>query len=191
MNGFDSVGELHFSYWCEELKKKGYIEHYEFQPEAYDLSSKVTSTYKKPMKRVEDKVLEQTILQPHIYTPDVLIIWNSKAQGVFYNTLEDCSKVEPHQMIANWQGYENRMVWASTIELKPTFDHQNMTRLASLNIKWVYEKHKHVIEMVKLPDFFKKTFTPNRYLLTDKTYVTRKLKYKPTTLNEFITSLQK
>jgi hypothetical protein len=190
MNGFDSVGELHFSYWCEQLKKAGFIEEYEFQPEAYDLSEKVITSYRKPMKRVEDKWIEQTILQPHIYTPDVLIVWNSKAKGIFYNDLESGEKILPHQLIANWQGYQNRMVYASTIELKPQFDHQNMTRLASLNIKWVYEKYKHVIEMVKLPKFFDKTFTPDRYLLTDKSYVPRKLKYRPKTLVEFLDGLQ-
>jgi hypothetical protein len=190
MKGFDSVGELHFSYWCEQLKSKGYIEHYEFQPEPYDLSDKVSHHYLKPMKRVEDKLVEQTVLQPHIYTPDVLIIWTSKAKGIFYVTLEDQEKILPHHLIANYQGYENRMVYATTIELKPSFDHQNMTRLASLNIKWVYDKHKHIVEMVKLPKFFEKSFTPDRYLLTDKSHVPRKLKYKPKTLTEFINSLQ-
>ena len=188
-NKFDSIGELHFSYWTDELIKAGYIEQVVLQPEPYELSRPVNRMYLKEMKRVDNKIIEQTVLREHIYTPDVLIVWKEKANGIFYTTMEGSDKLLPHQMIANWQGFENRMVWASTIELKPTFDHQNMTRLASLNIKWVYDKYKHVIEMVKLPDFFKKTFTPDRYLLTDKSYAPRKLKYKPKSLTQFVNSL--
>ena len=188
---FDSIGELHFSYWTDQLIQEGYIEQVVLQPESYDLSCKVIKPYVKKMKRVSDKTLFQTVYQPHIYTPDVLIIWTKKAKGIFYITIEDTCKVLPHHLFANWQGFENRDVWATTIELKPSFDHQNMTRLASLNIKWVYEKYNHIIEIVKLPAFFKKTFTPDRYLLTDKSYVPRKLKYKPKNFTRFISELQK
>jgi hypothetical protein len=190
MKGFDSIGELHFSYWTDQLIQKGYIEQVVLQPEPYDLSSKLIKPYIQKMKRVPDKTKFQAIHQPHIYTPDALIIWTEKAKGIFYVTMEDTCKVLPHHLFANWQGFENRDVWATTVELKPSFDHQNMTRLASLNIKWVYEKYKHVVEMVKLPDFFKKTFTPDRYLLTDKSYVPRKLKYQPKNLARFISELQ-
>jgi|32_taG_2_1085360.scaffolds.fasta_scaffold19540_2 hypothetical protein len=191
MKGFDSVGELHFSYWTDQLIQEGYIEQVVLQPEPYDLSMRLVKPYIKKMKRVEDKKMYQTIHQPHIYTPDVLIVWTEKARGIFFITIKDTCKVLPHHLFANWQGFENRDVWATTLELKPTFDHQNMTRLASLNIKWVYEKYNHIIEMVKVPDFFKKTFTPDRYLLTDKTYVPRKLKYEPKNLTRFISELQK
>ena len=188
---FDSIGEMHFSYWTDQLTREGYIEKVILQPEPYKLSSKVVKKHIKPMKRVADKEVYQTVLREHIYTPDVLIIWNKKAEGIFYITEDSDCKILPHHLFANYQGYRNRDVYATTIELKPSFDHQNMTRLASLNIKWVYDKYNHVIEMVKLPDFFKKTFTPDRYLLTDKTYEPRKLKYKPKTLTRFINELQK
>jgi hypothetical protein len=186
MNGFDSIGELHFSYWTDELIREGYIEQVVLQPEPYMLSNQITKMYEKEMKKTENKLIPQTVLREHIYTPDVLIIWTKKAKGVFYVTMEGTDKLLPHHLIANYQGFENRDVWATTIELKPSFDHQNMTRLASLNIKWVYEKYNHIIEMVKMPDFFKKTFTPDRYLLTDKTYESRKINFKIKSLRSFI-----
>ena len=188
---FDSIGEKHFSYWTDQLTREGYIDKVILQPEPYKLSSKVVKKFIKPMKRVADKEVYQTVLREHIYTPDALIIWNKKAEGVFYITQDSNCKILPHHLFANYQGYRNRDVYATTVELKPSFDHQNMTRLASLNIKWVYDKHGHIVEMVKLPDFFKKTFTPDRYLLTDKTYEPRKLKYKPKTFVGFISELQK
>ena len=191
MQGFDSIGELHFSYWTEELIREGYIEQVVLQPEPYILSNPVTKMYKKEMKKTESKQMFQTVLREHVYTPDVLIVWTRKAKGIFYVTMEDTDKLLPHHLIANHQGFENRDVWATTIELKPTFDHQNMTRLASLNIKWVYEKYNHVVEMVKLPDFFKKTFTPDRYLLTDKSYEPRKINYKARSLRSFIDDVSK
>ena len=187
---FDSIGELHFSYWTDQLIKEGYIEKVILQPEPYKLSSKVVRKFIKPMKRIADKEVYQTVLREHIYTADVLIIWNKKAEGIFYITEKSKFKILPHHLFANYQGYRNRNVYATTIELKPSFDHQNMTRLASLNIKWVYDKHGHIIEMVKIPAFFKKTFTPDRYLTTDRSHATRKLKYKPRRLAEHIKSIQ-
>ena len=80
---FDSIGELHFSYWTDQLIKEGYIEKVILQPEPYKLSSKVVRKFIKPMKRVADKEVCQTVLREHIYTADVLIIWNKKAEGIF------------------------------------------------------------------------------------------------------------
>jgi hypothetical protein len=80
----------------------------------------------------------------------------------------------------------------SIVETKGTFDMGNMTRLANNNIKFVYEKYQVYINMIKVPTIFDKTFTPDRYLMTDKTFQSRKIKYKNVrTLREFIESIQR
>ena len=64
-----------------------------------------------------------------------------------------------------------------------------MTRLAVNNIKDVYEKYDDYITMIKVPIIFKKTFTPERYLLTDKSFKQRKIKYATRSIKEFITQV--
>ena len=185
---YDSIGELHFSYWTDELIKAEYIKKAILQPEAYSLSERVTRSYIKQMK-TKDKVVEQTVLREHIYTPDVLNIWTDKAYGIFIPN--DTEKIMPHHLSYNIIKHENVIVAASIVELKPPFDQNNMTRLATINIKWVYDKYSVVVDMVKLPKFFEKTFTPDRFLLTDKSMKPRKIKYAPRSLTQFINSLPK
>jgi len=56
--------------------------------------------------------------------------------------------------------------------------------------------NKVFINLIKLPSIFNKTFTPDRYLMTDKTFKPRKINYGtktkpigPRTLREFINSI--
>lgn len=77
----------------------------------------------------------------------------------------------------------------SFIEVKPSFDQNNMTRLAVLNQKWVFEKFGLFINIVIPEKLFAKTFTPKRYLTCDKSSVKRKIKYKNIiSLDEFLLS---
>ena len=186
-NKFDSIGEQHFSYWTDELIKEGYIDQVILQPVPYPLSDKIERSYTKKMK-TKDKIVTQTVLREHIYTPDVLILWNVKAFGIFIPKPNE--KLMPHHLNYTLNRPEHLGLPSSIVELKPSFDSQNMTRLATINIKWVHEQYGEIVDMVKLPKFFEKTFTPDRYLLTDKSMKPRKIKYAPQPLAQFINSLQ-
>ena len=142
------------------------------------------------MKRVEDKILTQTILQPSSYTPDFIIYWEPKAIGIFVS--KESKTVG--KIITPFLCTDDELI--SIVETKGTFDMGNMTRLANNNIKFVYEKYNVYIDMIKVPAIFKKTFTPDRYYMTDKSFKTRKINYGtknkiigPRTLREFINSL--
>lgn len=182
MENFDSEEEMYFSWYLEELKKTGYIEkwaRFEDVEESYELTDGLVHKYIKRMKRVEDKMLDQTILAPSIYTPDFKIWWTHKALRVFVTDIN----IHWESKITTPFICQDRV---SVIETKGNFDHKNMTRLANNNIKFVYEKFGVYINMVKVPDIFNKTFTPNRYLLTDRTMKARKINYKNVrTLREF------
>jgi ribosomal protein S18 len=185
-NNFDSNEELYFSWYLDQLKDKGYVNHWERNEASYEMTSPIINTYIKPMKRVEDKVLEQTILNGSSYTPDFIIYWEDKAIGIFVSKLDHTKGKIETPFICQLPEL------VSVIETKGEFDMGNMTRLARNNIKFVYEKHKVFINLIKLPSIFNKTFTPDRYLMTDKTFKPRKLKYKNVrTLREFITEIQK
>ena len=185
-NNFDSSEELYFSWYLEQLKASRYINHWERIETSYLLTKGLEHEYIKPMKKVEDKALKQTILAPSSYTPDFKIYWEPKAIGIFvselYNTKE---KINTPFICQNPE-------MVSIIETKGMFDMGNMTRLANNNIKFVYETYNVYINMIKIPDIFNKTYTPDRFLMTDKTFQPRKLKYKNVrTLREFTESIQK
>jgi hypothetical protein len=187
MSIFDSNGELHFSWWTDELIKAGYIAKVILQPESYLLSDKVYRKYEKAMvKKTVEK--EEKVFREHVYTPDLLIVWTGKAFGIFIPNISE--KRQPHQLNYNIKEIDGATFITSTIELKPEFDQNNMTRLAKVNIKWVYAKYGDIIDVVKLPYYFNKTFTPDRYLLTDKSYAPRTIKFKPKTLAQFLNSVQ-
>jgi hypothetical protein len=77
----------------------------------------------------------------------------------------------------------------SYIEVKPSFDFKNMTRLVKINQKWVFEKHHIYINIVVPEHLFNRTFTPLKYFTTDKSGKPRKIKYKnKITLQEYLKS---
>ena len=173
-DSFKSKEELYFSWWLDEAEGKGYIAHWDYEVHSFDLSDKVTNTYTKQLK-TKMKIVTETILQPHIYTPDFIIEWTDKAKGVFFG-------------VEKQNGYHFKLEddYVSYVETKGSFDSNNMTRLFSLNQKWVYQKHGVYINLAKISNkknsFFDKTFTPKRFLLTDKSGKPRALKYEPKTL---------
>ena len=183
---FDSKEELYFSWYLNELRNAGYIDKwdkFENVDVAYPLTEGLTHKYIKPMKRVEDKILEQVILNPSSYTPDFKIWWTPKARGIFVTDLNWGITIKINTPFICQDGI-------SIIETKGNHDNNNMTRLANNNIKFVYQKFGVFINMIKVPTIFKNTFTPNRYLLTDITLKARTIHYGPRTLSAFKNQIQ-
>ena len=177
MRKFDSSEEKYFDWYLQTLLNNGFIKSYDFNTLSWDLSSKKTYEWEKKMKLVPNKIMETTILHPHIYTPDVVVEWNQNAKNLFYQNLEDNEKITTY-----FYAQDDVSRW----EIKGDFDYQNMTRLARVNIKWVMEKYGIYVQIVSPNKTFNKTFTPERYLLTDKSFKPRKLKYKNVkTIREF------
>ena len=191
---FDSQEELYFSWWAEELQAAGYISKIYRDVEPYKLGEAfqydwVLEEQLKTKLKVTNKSTK--VLQPHIYTPDFEIVWAPKANGVFYENIDELGN--PKEMPYFIAQDDN-----SLIEIKPAFDMQNMTRLATVNIKWVYDKFgDYVQKVVVKPNvgkkgltpanaLFVKTFTPKRYLMTDSAKQMRKIKFPVVTLEEFL-----
>lgn len=155
---FDSKEEQWFSWWLDELKERGYI----FQYDRAD--SLALSEAHKELK-----------LRAHEYTPDFSVCWNIGA----------LKKLNLNIPTMYWVGEYGEWDLA-TIEVKPSFDAHNMTRLFKLNQKWVYQKYGIYVELVIPEKLFEKTFCPQRYLLTDGGKGLRKLKKSYLTVDEYI-----
>jgi hypothetical protein len=182
---FDSNEELYFSWYLDELQDAGYIDSHETQY-VFTLTENTDLTFTKTMKRVDDKEIAYSLLKGHIYTTDSVIHWNEKAEGIFYHDMID---PPTHKRLDELLFIAKNGV--SYVEIKPKFDFKNMTRLVKLNIKWVWDKYSVYVHVMTPEKVFKDSFTPNRFLTTDKSNRKRKINFKTRTLNEFLQHISK
>jgi len=152
---YDSKEEIYFSWYLDELFTAGYIAEYDYQPPSFNLSESVKYSWVKELK-TKNKSMETTLLQPHDYTADFKIAWNTTADNIFF----DLNKLKSGPFVVKYG--------LSFIDVKPSFDKHNMTRKFHIDQKWVYQRFGVYVQKVVPQKLFKATFTPNRYLYTDK-----------------------
>jgi hypothetical protein len=179
---YDSKEEIYFFWYLTELYNNGFIFQINYQPQTFTLADKQEYYWTQVLK-TKTKQMLATILQGHDYTPDFLIIWSSRAQGILYNKSDDIFNFRKNVFVGKKYTYSQDV---SFIEVKAEFGKYNSFRWFTINQKWVYQKFGIYIQMVKPISLFKKTFTPERFLFTDGGKQPRKLKYKPTLLEEFL-----
>lgn len=178
----ESDEEKYFTWMLDELMEAGYIIDYSRPIKSFDLSPGYV--YKKELPRVKssNKIEDRELLAGHVYTPDFIIIWDSKAVDVFVHILETTEFVKD----VPFEGHlDSCGTIYSIVEVKPSFDMHNMTREFNINRKWVYLKYGVYIDLKKIPIAFKHLFVPERYLFTDKTGKTRKIGFKFKTFKEY------
>lgn len=168
---FDSLEELAFLQWAQELKRAGYITSIE-RSESFLLCDAMTIGYAEQLK-TKSKPMQQTILHGHSYTPEFRIRWSDKARDKFVEIIGGTKKFEKLFLgvPCEFGGYE------TYIEIKPLWDQNNMERLFKVNQKWMWDKHHIFVNLVKCPELFPKTFTPTEYLTTPSGFK-RKIKWK-------------
>lgn len=181
-NGVDSKEELYTTWWLDELKKNGYVLNW-YRCDTYLLSPTINLSLLAPRKK-KPLVLKKTILKEHRYTPDFVVEWSANALRLFIDdkgvaplliTKPDCFAL----------GGDNCKLF-TILEVKPVFDSQNMTRLFRLNQKWMLAKFGVFVNLVIPEKLFEQTFAPARYLFTDKSGKTRKLKRRLNSLDEYV-----
>jgi hypothetical protein len=189
---YDSLDELGALQWLFELKNQGYITKIE-RAESFLLCDGVTNDYAELKKsKVSSKPMQQTILHGHSYTPEFKVLWTIDGARKFVWDPESRTKFDKlfigwHGDSDDWDGEvpKNKYPCICYIEVKPSFDRNNMERLFKLNQKWMWQQHEIFVNLVKINDLFQKTFTPKGYLRTP-TGRTRILKWKPRTLNNYL-----
>ncbi len=184
---FASDEEWYISWWLTELQAEGYIQLIEYQPGSFELYEGKYNEYVVPMKRVEDKIEHQALLQPHIYTCDVRVVWTDKAEDIFYWHEGMYGTKKPKHLFYSGLEHEGMVTY---FEVKAEFDRNNMNRLAGINIKWVQQKYGVIVEMIKPNTLFKNTFTPDRFLLTNKSFTPRTIKYETRSLTRYVALVQ-
>jgi hypothetical protein len=153
--------------YFQELMSKDYIKKIIHQPEPIQLSDTVIYPFRKTFKTKEDEIEDKTLLRGHIYTPDFKIVWSDKKTKLT-ETIEHLysgffSGKLPPFLCDTDIGRPGKYV--SYIEVKGGFDRSNMTRLFTTRTQpWILQQHEIYINLIKVPDIFKKTFIPRSIL---------------------------
>lgn len=171
---FDSSEEVQFYKWLLELESKGFINKITAQPESFILSQPFIRKKIIHMKRVADKIKEEVLINGHKYTCDFEVEW---------------SKEMTEELFTRIFGIKTYFSAPKTyFEIKPSFDQNNMTRLAKINIKWVFHNTGEFVVMVIPEKLFATTFTPAG-CLTTRTGQARKIKHKVVLIDEFLKTI--
>ena len=194
---FKSEEEFYFNEFCKEMKEEGFIDEFWYEPFSILVSQKYTYEATEFLKTKSKKV-ERKLLDSHYYTPDFLISWSPKGGMPLTLNLDD-----------SYYSFKNYFKSSDTalplpfvgengftfIDVKPSFDQHNMTRLFSLNQKWIYEKYKIYVQkiIVKAPApksgkgkkfLFRDLWTPKSFLST-ATGKKRKIWWEVRTIKEW------
>lgn len=186
LRGYASKEELYFSWYLDELKQAGYVEEYYYERDSFTLCPPMRTQWNERLKtKVSTREVE--LLREHVYTSDFTIRWNMGSMGIFFDDPVDGCEFKPY-FIAEYYQDEWGTYIESVVDVKSKYGHQNMNRLFSVNRKWVYMAYDRFINKVIPEDLFKRTFTPERYLYTDKKGSTkkRKIDFHVRTLNEYL-----
>jgi hypothetical protein len=195
---FDSKEEEYFYWWILELKDKGIIESFKYQPKSFELSSDIKVSYKEKLK-TKTNVKSQSLLSGHQYKADFLIYWNKDYKDkifVDYNDIMEQS-FKKYPIVVNYSEKSN--CYFSVVDVKGNFNQNDAWRRFSIDQKWVFQNHSIFVQkIVPIPDgkgrpasaLFKTTFIPNRYQLTDITQKRRKINFEYRLIESYLDSLR-
>jgi hypothetical protein len=142
INDFLSKEEFYFACWLKELKDKGIVKDFIFEPDSFELLDDVRVDFNKQLKtkvRTDSHKLKSSVS----YTTDFKILWDTqKSNGILtFNSADNYAKKGLF-----WLKEDSN---ESYIEVKPEFDMNNMTRHVKIKIAWVYDKYDIHIDLVK------------------------------------------
>jgi len=180
-----SEEEIGFEWMIKELMTHKAIKSYSMQPKAYRLteSKQFTAMIKLKSMKVA-KAMPRELIAKHLYTSDFKIVWEKAA----HHYLHEC----PFEVVLNKEVpfFSNLDPetgdYYSIIEVKANFDQNNMTRLFSMNQKWVLEVHNIYVELVKVPDIYKRMFVPLKAMFTPKKHDVKKWSFKVLACSEYL-----
>ena len=173
-----SKEEIYFRWYLDDLKSAGIVISFEFQPRAW-----VLSDGQKVDVLLKGKTVKRVLFKPKTYTPDYFILFNGKHSAVaaFYEDLEKqplTGKPAVIPFLGKW--------FCCSVDIKPKFEKQNSKKAVfTLKQAWVWQLYKIYVAPVIYQKLFEQTFTPDRFLLTDKSGKFRVINYPVRTLHDY------
>ena len=157
---FQSDDEYYIWHWLMVMERHGWLCKVIYEPEPFILfeGQKLSSVVK--TRTGKDKTVTKTLLRDTRYTPDYYFEFNEKLHNILYSTESTFALNDKLPIVACTE------YGACYFEVKPSFDFKNMQRLVVDKIKWLYDRYKIYINIVKCEELFKATFAPPEYHLT-------------------------
>lgn len=160
----DSDEELYFAWYLQDLKAAGIILDAGVAFKPIELSMKIEHGFDLLLKKKSPRKRSH-VFNPTIYTPDFYIIHNPEYRDSFYSLF--CQgKQFPGQKIPFLTS--NPAQLDSIIEVKGDMDMHRTKGQTMVKIKWVFEKHQCYIQLVTVPDIFRDTFTPEKFIARER-----------------------
>ena len=138
------------------------------------------------------KPVEKTLIREASYTPDFHVTW------MLTHPMVERITANLYAPITTPRPMYRQVFGSSLFEVKPIMfgrDGRGNAQKAISQVyrKWLYQRHGLFAQLVMIgatdKGWFAETFTPRRFLLTDRTRQPRKLNYPIRTLNEWLNTL--
>jgi hypothetical protein len=191
--GRDSLQEVYFEWWLEELINSGFVIRYE-RSSRYKLIDSVFSDKLsfKPIKKdpIRHLIIQREFLKSWTYEPDYDVYWSEKSYNFLFQNIDFLNLVNFKTLF-----YAKRVnnEWLTVIDIKPkSFRGGSMSSsvkfpLIQKMMYLIHDVYVHKISPLDLGGLFDKTFTPRRYLFQDRRMVNRKIsKWVPRKIETFI-----
>ena len=168
---YNPTQEQWFDIWCQELLDAGYLDEVVKHPDVPTFQ--LFEGYSRPYAKKKN-----TIMQPTTYTPDRILKWNDKANGIFFvpfgadnSRWDECYFNAHHEIHGGF--------YYNIIEVKgPTGNQAAYGTKFMFTQKWLWQNSSQYVQKVMLSPIkplknnlqylWATTFTPRRYLMTDK-----------------------
>lgn len=179
----DSLEEVYFEWWLEELIIEGYIIDFR-RSDRFKLASAVSISSLKhsPLKSNPNRYLlvERSLLQQWTYTPDYDILWTDKAYNILF---QDINIPNDTKLNTYFYAVRTALGYLSVVDVKPIAFGSVLSSSVKFpnNQKKMMEKFNIYVNKVcptGKSSLFDKTFTPDRFLLQNVKPIKRKINPK-------------
>lgn len=194
--------ELYFEWYIRELKDNGYIK--DFFREPVKMQTVPPATYKRyDFKKTKFDIQEFTLLQGDSYLFDYMIVWDQKAENIFYSLL-DGTPIKAWTPFYAFINQEGNIVSLCDVKPPPAAQRHSGSLTTTLtfplkqkifwHLQGIYinksvpipQASKGVVKSGNTVALFTTTFVPNRYTFTDSGKQPRLIHYKTKSLNQYV-----
>lgn len=176
----DSQEEWCMFNWIKEMKERGLLFDYVYQPEHYDLSPRYEYTPYPVVKDKKGNVKTKFLMHPHIYTADFKLMFDANN----LNLMKYLSQAFKLRLDDVKDG-----VLTLVVDVKGTFMSNDGGRSFSINQKLMMAVHNIYVQKFVPKEAFKKLGVPKRCTTTMKSgkasKVFKGMNFVETTLQKF------
>ena len=156
------------------------IEKMEYKTFTFNLTDPVEYEW---YEQLATKIKKRTrsLLTKSTYTPDFVLSFTPKARNILFFDRDTLYKKNPFNCLYFYSQI-------AIIDVKGGFDKYGHSHKQVFNIirKMVSNRFGIYVHRIEVPDIFKKTFTPERYMWTDKMTKQRTFAFETVSLDKFL-----